>query len=248
MEKITTLIIPNSFIGVPKMTGLEMRSLERRRRHRAWSKGRIGIDTLGAGTWAAAVFCVLAVLIAAWLLLAPHALAQDDGPEPLRAVVGPYEIEMLTVQSTVSVGATLIVASVIDSITREPVPDARVIFRVKHEDDKKEGWASAHNTPRSPQLYEAQLNLDAPGIWTLKVEVTSALGKATMEGEPLEVAEIRQFTSGSIVFAGAFLVLILGVLYVWWSIQQTRRRRESAAAVTGEGPDDAGPKPGAPDP
>ena len=149
--------------------------------------------------------------------------AQQDGIPPIRVSVGPYDVEVAVAQSSLSLGTAVLFVTVMDEATGEPVPDARVVLRIVHEDSGNEGWATAHNTIQFPERYDVQLNLDDPGTWRVTVEISSSLGNVGVEVAPLVVPKQQQFSSGTIVFAGVFAVIFAGVGYLWWSTQRERR-------------------------
>ena len=188
----------------------------------------------------AAVGVVALAVLASWVQATGVAQAQDDGqqsrelatlvaqPEEngvqrFRQIVGPYDIKVALVQSSLSLGTTLVAVFVVEESTGEPVPDARVLLRTRHEDEDSEGRATAHNTPQEPERYDSQMTLDAPGSWLVTVEVSSALGTVAVEIPPLTVEKARQISGGTFVYIGVFLVIIAGAAYLWWS---TRRRRQ----------------------
>ena len=100
-----------------------------------------------------------------------------------------------------------------------------VVLLTRHAERGDEFRANALNSPVAPERYQARLSLDSPGTWLVSVEVTSSLGKIALEVGSLEVPATRRFSVGSIVFAGAFGVLILGGVYLWWSTRKLRRKR-----------------------
>ena len=179
---------------------------------------------------------VLLVLLLSWSLTTPLVQAQEDGVQRFREVAGPYEIKVAIVQSNLSLGTTLLAVYVVDEATGQPVPDARVLLRTKHEDEETEGRATAHNTPREPERYDAQFTLDAPGTWQVTVDVDSSLGRVAVELPQLTVAETRKISGGTFVFLAIFLVLIGGAAYLWWSTQR-RRRRLGPKDWSGDGAD-----------
>ena len=157
----------------------------------------------------------------------------ENGVQRFRQIVGPYDIKVAIVQSSLSLGTTLMAIYVVEEATGQPVPDARVLLRTKHEDRDSEGRATAHNTPQEPERYDAQITLDAPGSWRVTVEVASALGTVALEVPPLNVEETRKISGGTFVFIGIFLVIIAGAVYLWWSTQR-RMRRSGPASWPGE--------------
>jgi hypothetical protein len=74
---------------------------------------------------------------------------------------------------------------------------------------------------------------DARVVVRTKVEISSPLGKVSVEAPPVVVPSGRNSSAGSFVFVGISLVLVLGVLYVWWTIRREQQRR-SRALTNGE--------------
>ena len=114
---------------------------------------------------------------------------EEDGVQRFHQIVGPYDIKVALVQSSLSLGTTLVAIFVVEEATGESIPDVRVLLRTRHEDEDTEGRATAHNTPQEPERYDAQMTLDAPGSWLMTVEVTSALGTVAVEVPPLTVGQ-----------------------------------------------------------
>ena len=71
------------------------------------------------------------------------------------------------------------------------------------------GRATALNTPDSPEYYKAPVNMYTPGVWRIRVEVSSSLGRVLVDLPSVEVPRLRSYMSGSFVFIGLTLVLIL---------------------------------------
>ena len=176
-------------------------------------------------------------MAAAWFLAAGVARAQgcggpaapavqpdDGGVLRFQQIVGPYEIRVALVQSSLSLGTTLVAVYVVDKSTCQPVPDARVLLLTRHEDEDNQGRATAHNTPGELERYDAQMTLEASGEWNLTIEVASDLGTVAVEVPTLTVEAGRQFSGGTYVFIGVFAVIIAGAAYLWWSSQRRRRR------------------------
>lgn len=164
--------------------------------------------------------------VAYWALLPSLARAQGTDVQRFRETAGAYEISMALVQSSLSLGTTLLAITVVEAANGQPVPDARVVLKSRQEAGDGELKSIALNTPSNPDRYDAMVNLDAPGTWNLAVEVDSSLGRVSVEMAQLEVPETRSVTGGTYVFIGVFIVLIAGVAYVWWSAQRARRRRD----------------------
>ena len=198
------------------------------------------------------MWVVLLVLLAVWALATGIAQAQEDSaqrsldPAPLvaqseefgvqrfRQIVGPYNIRVALVQSSLSLGVTLVAVYVVEEATGQAIPDVRVLLRTRHEDAETQGIATAHNTPQEPERYDAQMTLDAPGDWVVTIEVASDLGTVAVEVPALTVDATRRISGGTFVFIGVFVVIIAGAAYLWWSTQR-RSRRSGPTAWPGGG-------------
>ena len=189
----------------------------RRSRKGAQPVWRMAIAALAAG----------AFVFLAYSLFVPIPVHGQDGDTNVlrfQQTAGPYDIRVAVVQSALSLGTTLFAITILDAATEEPVPDARVVLRPRHESGDQQGKATAHNTVQSPERYDAQVNLDAPGHWLVTVEVDSSLGLVAVAFIELEVPEARKISGGTFVFYGAFAMIMGGVAYVWWSAKRQRRR------------------------
>ena len=91
------------------------------------------------------------------------------------------------------------------------------------------------HTTAIPERFDAQMNLDKPGVWEVNVEVASSLGKVSVEIPSVVIRRPRTYTDGSFVFAGIMVVLILGFGYLWWS---QREQRKHSAELTHESPEE----------
>ena len=103
-----------------------------------------------------------------------------------------------------------------------------------------EGWGLAVRVTDIPGRYDAQMNLEAPGVWRVNVEVSSSLGQVSVEIPPVTVPAERGPSQGSIVFLVVFWVLVLGALYVWWSARREQRKRVAHLSSEGLGQDEEG--------
>ena len=166
--------------------------------------------------------------------------AQESGTKQVQVRAGPYDITVVAALSNLSLGQVRFFITVLDATTGSPVTDAHVIVRPKHSLDDTQGWATALYVPDPPEHYEARVRLDAPGTWRVTVEVTSSLGSEEIVAPTLEVPPMRSYTAGSIVFAGVFLLLLLGAGYLWWSVRRLQRRRLAAEAASEGASGDAG--------
>ena len=76
------------------------------------------------------------------------------------------------------------------------------------------------NSPQNPQLYEANLLLDALGQWTVTLDIASDLGRAS-HAFPVQARNEGGFNIMFVIVAVA-VVLIIGSL-VWSQLQRRRR-------------------------
>ena len=194
-----------------------------------------------------AIAAVIILLVAALVSLPSPATAQGVPTSQFQTTAGGYEIGVAEFSSTLSVGSARILVTLRDESTGEGIGDARVVVRVKHELSGEETSVRAVNSPNTPDRYRAQVSLKSPGTWRLWVEVDGRLGKVAVEVVPLEIPALRSFSSGSFVFIGVFLVLVLGVTYVWWTSQKALKRRRISQGLpddsiqgTGSGTDGGG--------
>ena len=158
--------------------------------------------------------------------------AQESGTQQVQVRAGPYDITVVAALSNLSLGQARFFITVLDVATGNPVTDARVLVRLKGSLNDTQGWANALYVPGLPGHYEARIVLDTPGTWRVAVEVASSLGKEEIVASTLEVPTTRSYTSGSIVFAGVFVLLLLGAGYVWWSARRARRQRLAVGAAS----------------
>lgn len=174
----------------------------------------------------------LSLMIAGLLLVAqgfypPLGLAQGGSPEPHRVEAGPYRLAIITDPSILSLGSVRFKISVHSSESGDPVPDAKVVIQARHEADGTEGWANALNSPSTPELYEAQMELDGPGTWLMSIDVASSLGRVQVAIPSILVPEPRRSTAGALVFIGVLVILLLGGVYLTWTIRRSQQRRQT---------------------
>lgn len=164
----------------------------------------------------------------------------QTGTTEVNVRAGPYDITVVSSLSNLSLGQARFFITVLNVATGEPVRDARVVVRLKGSLNDTQGWANAMYVPSLPEHYEARIVLDAPGTWRVAVEVTSPLGREEVVASTLEVPITQNFTSGSIVFAGVFVLLLLGACYVWWSARRAQRQRLAVGVASEGDPSNAG--------
>lgn len=175
--------------------------------------------------------CLALVFLLAFASLVPSlASAQQNGIEPYQVTAGPYRIDVIANSSKLSLGSVRYTVMVFNAQNGRPVPDARVVVRARHQEEGIEGWATALNTPITPESYRGQIELDRPGTWLMSVDVTSPLGRVAVEVPPQQVPQPRQSQAGGLVFASISGVLFIGAGYLVWSIRRAQQKREAANA------------------
>ena len=171
----------------------------------------------------------LPAVIVVLLLIAPlsSAFAQQED-RGVNIIAGPHAVRVVLVNSNLSAGFLKIVLFVTDADTGETVADARVVLIAENEKEDYQGWATALNSPESPQRYDVRMNLSSTGEWVISVDVSSALGQGGATAFTVEVPSFNRNTDGSLVFFAVFAVLMLGVAYLFWSTRRNNRRRQAA--------------------
>ncbi len=173
---------------------------------------------------------LLFVLLSIFLLGLPGAvLAQEDPSQEFQVQAGAYRITVIADPSRLSLGTVLYTVTVVNSENGQPVSDALVTINTRSQVEDIPGWAAALHRPSNPGTYEATLQLDAGGTWRSSVEVFSTLGRVEVEVPPLTIPEPRQTRSGSLVFLGVFMAILLGVAYLIWSSRKAIKAREAAS-------------------
>ena len=177
--------------------------------------------------WSGRRAAVLALApLAGLLAVAPAgpALANGDAVEIFRGREGPYEVIVGIQPVEPVVGTVHFSVTPLDASTSLPVTDAEITIVASDERGEPIYQARALNTPAAPRYYDANITFEAPGTWTLEVQVQSdGLGEATAT-VPLRVEEqsITPGPAGAFVLLTVVAALVGGSLYLWNS---ARRRR-----------------------
>ena len=168
------------------------------------------------------------LLLLALLGAAGGGLVRANGGsiEALRTVEGPYEIFVGAIPSPPVEGAVHLTVALTDAATAMPVTDATVEVFAQREGSEGGKRAQLFNSPASPEYYDRNVEVPQAGRWLFTLEVSSQLGDAVVEFS-LEVQERRHSLAGRLTWIGTTSVVILGALYVWWTIRRTSRRRQS---------------------
>ena len=195
-------------------------SLSNHERIKRRPKNRVALSVLG----------FLSVLLSVLLWELPSAaLAQEDSAQEFQVQAGAYRISLIADPSRLSIGTVLYTITVVNWGNGQPVSDARLRINSRNEADGIGGWAVALHQPSSPGTYEATVQLDGTGTWHTSLEVSSSLGQVEVDTPPVTIPEPRKTRSGSLVFFGVFLAILLGVAYLIWSSRKAIKAREAAS-------------------
>ena len=164
-----------------------------------------------------------------YLIPSSKAHAQNVDVDDLTVQAGSYKIIVRSDASQISLGTVTYRINITESSDAAPVTDARVIINLQHTTNEGKGWATALHQPSEPGIYLATVQLEAPGIWSSKVDISSKLGRVEIDTPEVSVPEARTTIAGSLVFMGAFLCIILGTIYVIWISKKAVRRRSAGS-------------------
>ncbi len=170
-----------------------------------------------------------ALLALAALILLPATTAAQETRREEVLYTGAHAIRVMPVNLHLGSGSAQFAVIVTNPETGEPVPDARVVMVTSHGEESDSGWAFATNSPAAPEYYSVNLKLESTGEWNISVDVSSALGADLVEVTTLEVPSLNRLTQGSWVFFGMFGIIVLGIVYVWWSARRDYLRKRAAA-------------------
>ena len=169
--------------------------------------------------WKRSILTLLAALALAGALSAGMASANGS----VRLVVidevaGPYLLRVGVLPGDPTIGPLHVSTLIQDATGDTAVDDA--IVSVSIAGPGSPSGAQAVNSPQNPQLYEANLLLDALGQWSVTLEIDSALGPAS-HTFVVRATEEGGFNIMFIIVAVA-AALLVGTL-VWSQLQRRRR-------------------------
>jgi len=173
-----------------------------------------GEDTITRVAW------LLASLLLASLLLAPHAQAENLGPGGGTRViagdeiVGPYRLLFTSSPEPAQIGKVTFVVRLSDPKTDEKVRDAEAVIELKHsETGATLSQAATHADAGNPTDYAAHFQLDLPGQWEGVLRVRGSAGSAELPFMQ-RISPKRQLST--LVIAGAPFLVVLGLLAALW--------------------------------
>ena len=133
-------------------------------------------------------------------------------------VAGPYLLRVGVLPGDPTIGPLHVSTLIQDATGDTAVDDATVSVSIAGPGSPSQ--AQAVNSPQSPQLYEANLLLDALGQWSATLEIDSPLGPAS-HTFVVRATEEGGFNIMFIIVAVA-AALVVGSL-VWSQLQRRRR-------------------------
>ena len=154
----------------------------------------------------------------------PLALANGATIEVLQKSSGPFRITVGAIPIPPQAGFVHMTVTVAERGTLEPVTDAEVRVFVQREGEGRRGEALLLNSPTAPEYYDANVDVPRAGTWLFSLEVTADQGKATVDFS-LEVEGQPPSLAGQLAWSVLVVVIILGAVYVWWTIRRSRLRR-----------------------
>ena len=167
------------------------------------------------------VFLPIMILVGLWPAMV---FGNGSSVEVIMMTEGPYEIFVGIIPSPPVEGVTHLTVTVTDVSTSLPVTDAdvEVLFHKQGEDGNTR--AKLFNSPASPTHYDRNVELTRAGLWLLTVNVNGRLGAVEVDFS-LDVLEPPRSLSGGLTWVGVIAILILGSVYVRWSISRTNPMR-----------------------
>ena len=133
-------------------------------------------------------------------------------------VAGPYLLRVGVLPGDPTIGPLHVSTLIQDATGDTAVDDATVLVSIAGPGSPAQ--AQAVNSPQGPQLYEANLLLDALGQWSVTLEIDSSLGPAD-HTFVVRATEEGGFNIMFIIVAVA-AALLVGTL-VWSQLQRRRR-------------------------
>jgi len=175
---------------------------------------------------------VVASLLIATVLLAvaaPSVLANGAGKEIFRDTEGPYELVVRVQPDTPAVGAVHLTFELTIAETAEAVEDA-VIWVVARDETGIDRYAArALIMPQEKRYYDANLTFEAPGDWTLVVDIERDRTSAATFEVPMPVQEPlipSRGVAGTVAWLFVTSILVGGISLVWYRSRQALRGRK----------------------
>jgi hypothetical protein len=163
---------------------------------------------------------LLATLLLASLLVAPHTQAENLGPGGGTRIIagdesiGPYRILFTSSPEPAQIGKITFVVRLSESKTDEKIRDAEAVISLKHsETGATHSQAATHADAGNPTDYAAHFQLDQPGQWEGILRVSGPAGSAEL---PFMQRVSPKRRISTLVIAGAPFLVVLGLLAGLW--------------------------------
>jgi hypothetical protein len=122
-------------------------------------------------------------LALSFVLYSPSFLRADGGSIRLSERKGGYWITVFSAPSPFRAGPVDISVLVQDSVTGQPLPQARVTVRMTRIGQPALEYPATQEVATNKLLQAAQFELPAPGLWELEVRVEGSQGSAVLACE-----------------------------------------------------------------
>ena len=174
-------------------------------------------------SWVSRLSVSLAALLAVLSLAAVLFAGTASANGAVRLVVidevaGPYLLRVGVLPGDLTIGPLHVSTLIQDAQGDTAVDDATVSVSIAGPGSPSR--AQAVNSPQTPQLYEANLLLDALGQWSVKLDIESPLGQASHTFN----VQARNESGFNLIFVIAAGAAVLVVASLVWSQLQRRRR------------------------
>ena len=152
--------------------------------------------------------------------------ASGDTLEVFKDVKEGHEISVGVQPLDPSVGSVHFTVRLTNVETSSHVLDARINLVALNPEGQAVFRSPALNAPRSPECYEANIELNRAGEWTLVIDITTDIfDKITFE-MPLNVkdAPLVPRVEGTIIWIVMVGIFASGGTYLWYAIRKTQQR------------------------
>lgn len=158
-----------------------------------------------------------ALLFAVTTIMPVQVLAEEGaGERYLEAGKGsPYVVKIREVFSGLWQGRIELFITVVNRETNKSVPDAQIALHTKYISHGAAEPAQTTYYSSTSGYFEIDLELGAPGSWTMALEISSSLGEWEGTLAPVEVPALRRIDVTISLIVLGILGLLGGTIYVW---------------------------------
>lgn len=177
---------------------------------------------------AGAAVAMLALLAVALLWSPKGAAANGNTIEVYRGKAGGYEVIVGVLPAKPAVGQVHFSVTPRNAQDSQLVGHARILMVAYDPEGNAAYQTLAVNSPAAPEYYDANFNIEAAGVWTFVVELSSAeLGDARVSFPlAIEAPASSPGIAGTVLWVVIFAALVAGSLYLWRSSRRALRRRQ----------------------